>query len=113
MPPPLSPAQSVKHIKHRVHLELSLIGARMICLERYAHGVPVVIAHKSSVAQHPGWPAVQELEVRAARVFHQLGREAAGRECSARDFLDSKFTIIMQPSGAQGGAREPAAGIGN
>lgn len=29
--------------------------------------------------------------------------------CSAREFLDSKFTIIMQPGGAQGSAREPAA----
>jgi hypothetical protein len=29
--------------------------------------------------------------------------------CSARDFLDSKFTIIMRPAAAQGDAREPAA----
>ncbi len=33
--------------------------------------------------------------------------------CSAREFLDSKFTIIMQPAGAQGSVREPAAGTGS
>jgi hypothetical protein len=42
-------------------------------------------------------------------------REVEGRisRCSARDYLDSQFTIIKQPAGAQGSADEPAAGTGS